>query len=96
MSLGEKAVHGLFWGYGTFVIERFASLAITIVLAVVSLLLAGGSGPLYAFMAIVGASGVVLLLLTFRIGPDEALEATSYDDGGTEAPTDDVPGPTDV
>ncbi len=70
--------------------------AITIVLAVVSLLLAGGSGPLYAFMAIVGASGVVLLLLTFRIGPDEALEATSYDDGGAEAPTDDVPGPTDV
>jgi UDP-GlcNAc:undecaprenyl-phosphate GlcNAc-1-phosphate transferase len=70
--------------------------AITIVLAVVSLLLAGGSGPLYAFMAIVGASGVVLLLLTFRIGPDEALEATTYDDGGTEAPTGDLPGPTDV
>ena len=70
--------------------------AVTIVLAVVSLLLAGGSGPLYAFMAIVGASGVVLLLLTFRIGPDEALEATTYDDGGAEAPTGDAPGPTDV
>ncbi len=32
--------------------------AITIVLAVLSLVLAGGSGPLYAFMAVVIASGV--------------------------------------
>ncbi|MEA2025611.1 MAG: hypothetical protein U9O18_02870, partial [Chloroflexota bacterium] len=53
---------------------------ITIVLAVLSLLLAGGSGPLYAFMAIVIASGIVLLLVTFRIGTDEALEASSYDE----------------
>ena len=53
--------------------------AITAVLAVVSLLLAGGSGPLYAFMAIVVASGIVLLLLTFR-GADAALEATTYED----------------
>ncbi len=53
---------------------------ITIVLAVLSLLLAGGSGPLYAFMAIVIASGIVLLLVTFRIGTDEALEASAYDD----------------
>jgi UDP-GlcNAc:undecaprenyl-phosphate/decaprenyl-phosphate GlcNAc-1-phosphate transferase len=52
--------------------------AITIVLAVLSLALAGGSGPLYAFMAVVIASGVALLLLTFRVGPDEALEALSY------------------
>jgi len=51
---------------------------ITALLAVVSLLLAGGSGPIYAFVAIVVASGIVLLLLTFR-GPDEALEATTYD-----------------
>lgn len=70
--------------------------AITIVLAVVSLLLAGGSGPLYAFMAIVVASGVVLLLLTFRIGPDEALEATTYDEKAAGAPIDDAGGPTDV
>ncbi len=53
---------------------------VTIVLAVLSLVLAGGSGPLYAFMAIVIASGVVLLLLTFRVGPDEALEAIAYED----------------
>ncbi len=52
--------------------------AITTVLAVVSLVLAGGSGPLYAFMAIVVASGILLLLVTFRIGPDDALEASSY------------------
>lgn len=52
---------------------------ITVLLAVVSLLLAGGSGPIYAFVAIVVASGIVLLLLTFR-GPDEALEASSYPD----------------
>jgi len=52
--------------------------AITIVLAVVSVLLSGGSGPIYAFMAIVVGSGIVLLLITFR-GPDAALEATTYD-----------------
>lgn len=55
--------------------------AATIALAVLSLVLAGGSGPLYAFTAIVIASGVVLLLVTFRVGPDEALEATTYDEG---------------
>ena len=49
-------------------------------LAVASIVLAGGSGPLYAFMAIVIASGVLLLLLTFRSGADEALEASSYPD----------------
>jgi UDP-GlcNAc:undecaprenyl-phosphate/decaprenyl-phosphate GlcNAc-1-phosphate transferase len=54
--------------------------AITILLAVLSLVLAGGSGPLYAFMAIVIGSGVLLLLVTFRAGPDEALEASSYPD----------------
>ena len=53
--------------------------AITIVLAVVSVLLAGGAGPIYAFLAIVVGSGIVLLVLTFR-GPDEALEATTYED----------------
>ncbi len=53
--------------------------AITAVLAVISLLLAGGSGPFYAFIAIVVASGIVLLLLTFR-GADTALEATTYED----------------
>jgi len=51
---------------------------ITTLLAVLSLVLAGGSGPLYAFMAIVIASGVLLLLVTFRVGPDDALEAASY------------------
>ena len=53
--------------------------AITAVLAVASLVLAGGPGPIYAFMAIVVGSGIVLLLLTFR-GTDEALEATTYED----------------
>jgi UDP-GlcNAc:undecaprenyl-phosphate GlcNAc-1-phosphate transferase len=53
--------------------------AITVVLAVVSLVLADGSGPLYAFMAVVIVSGLGLLLLTFRVGPDAALEATTYD-----------------
>jgi len=57
--------------------------AITAALAVVSLALAGGSGPLYAFMAIVVASGIVLLLITFR-GADEALEATTYEDEAGE------------
>jgi UDP-GlcNAc:undecaprenyl-phosphate GlcNAc-1-phosphate transferase len=54
--------------------------AISIVLAVMSLLLAGGSGPLYAFMAVVIVSGLGRLLLTFRVGPDEALEASTYDE----------------
>ena len=52
---------------------------ITAVLAVASLVLAGGPGPIYAFLAIVVGSGIVLLLLTFR-GTDEALEATTYED----------------
>jgi UDP-GlcNAc:undecaprenyl-phosphate GlcNAc-1-phosphate transferase len=51
--------------------------ALTAVLAVVSVILAGGSGPIYAFMAIVVASGIVLLVVTFR-GRDAALEASSY------------------
>ncbi len=61
--------------------------AITAVLAVLSLMLAGGSGPLYAFMAIVIASGALLLLVTFRVGPDQALEASSYpdDEGSRDA-----------
>jgi len=66
--------------------------AISISLAVLSLVLAGGSGPIYAFMAIVVASGVVLLLVTFRVGTDEALESTSYDgsdEGTSPAPDDD-------
>jgi len=54
--------------------------AITVALAVLSLVLAGGSGPLYAFMAVVIASGIGLLLLTFHAGRDEALEASSYAD----------------
>jgi UDP-GlcNAc:undecaprenyl-phosphate GlcNAc-1-phosphate transferase len=53
--------------------------AITAILAIASLLLAGGPGPIYAFIAIVVGSGIVLLLLTFR-GTDEALEATTYED----------------
>jgi UDP-GlcNAc:undecaprenyl-phosphate GlcNAc-1-phosphate transferase len=58
------------------------------VLAVTSIVLAGGSGPLYAFMAVVVGSGLLLLLLTFRGGADEALEATSYpDDDGAESST---------
>ena len=52
---------------------------ITVILAALSLVLAGGSGPLYAFMAVVIFSGIVLLLLTFRSGHDEALEASAYD-----------------
>ena len=70
---------------------------ITIVLAVVSVLLAGGAGPIYAFLAIVIGSGIVLLLLTFR-GTDEALEATTYEDAegvalpaGPEVAGDDDP-----
>jgi UDP-GlcNAc:undecaprenyl-phosphate GlcNAc-1-phosphate transferase len=51
---------------------------ITAALAVTSILLAGGSGPIYAFIGIVVGSGIVLLVITFR-GTDEALEATTYD-----------------
>jgi UDP-GlcNAc:undecaprenyl-phosphate/decaprenyl-phosphate GlcNAc-1-phosphate transferase len=58
--------------------------AITTALAVTSVLLAGGSGPIYAFMAIVVGSGLLLLIVTFR-GTDEALEATTYDDGTAAA-----------
>jgi hypothetical protein len=63
---------------------------ITIALAVLSLLLAEGSGPLYAFMAVVIASGLGLLLLTFRVGPDEALEATTYEADIESAGVDDA------
>jgi len=59
---------------------------ICIALAVTSVVLAGGSGPLYAFTAVVIGSGILLLLLTFRVGRDEALEAGSYlDDEPSEA-----------
>jgi len=54
--------------------------AICGVLAAASIVLAGGSGPLYAFMAVVIASGVLLLLLTWRAGTEQALEASSYAD----------------
>jgi UDP-GlcNAc:undecaprenyl-phosphate GlcNAc-1-phosphate transferase len=49
-------------------------------LAVMSIILAGGTGPFYAFMAVVIGSGLLLLLVTFRSGTDEALEASSYPD----------------
>jgi UDP-GlcNAc:undecaprenyl-phosphate/decaprenyl-phosphate GlcNAc-1-phosphate transferase len=58
--------------------------AICAVLAVLSLILAGGSGPLYAFMAVVVGSGLLLLLVTFRSGTEEALEASSYPDPPAE------------
>jgi hypothetical protein len=58
---------------------------------VLSLVLAESSGSMYAFMAVVIASGIGLLLLTFRAGPDGALEATTYDEdppgkGGQRGP----------
>ena len=52
----------------------------TAALAVLSLVLARGPGPLYAFVLVVIGSGVVLLVLTFRAGRDDALEAGSYPD----------------
>jgi UDP-GlcNAc:undecaprenyl-phosphate GlcNAc-1-phosphate transferase len=54
---------------------------ICVVLAVLSVVLAGGSGPLYAFMAIVIAFGLGLFLVTLRSGSEEALDASSYPDG---------------
>jgi UDP-GlcNAc:undecaprenyl-phosphate GlcNAc-1-phosphate transferase len=54
--------------------------ALTTVLAVMAIALAGGSGPLYAFMAVVVGSGLVLLLVTYRSGAEQALEAASYED----------------
>ncbi len=54
--------------------------AITAILAVLSLVLAESSGSMYAFTAVVIASGIGLLLLTFRAGRDQALEATTYDE----------------
>jgi UDP-GlcNAc:undecaprenyl-phosphate GlcNAc-1-phosphate transferase len=57
--------------------------AITTLLAITSVLLAGGSGPIYAFMAIVIISGLLLLVITFR-GTDEALEATTYDESAAD------------
>jgi UDP-GlcNAc:undecaprenyl-phosphate GlcNAc-1-phosphate transferase len=61
--------------------------AICAALAITSIVLAGGSGPLYAFLAVIIASGLLLLLLTFRSGADEALEASSYPDEGPVAPS---------
>jgi len=61
--------------------------AVTAALAALSLLLAGGSGPLYAFMAVVIGSGLLLLMLTFRVGKDEALEARSYPDVAGPGPS---------
>jgi hypothetical protein len=58
-----------------------------------SIVLAGGSGPLYAFLAVVIASGLLLLLITFRSGADEALVASSYPDG--EAAPSSAAGPDD-
>jgi len=55
--------------------------AMSAVLAILSIALAGGSGPLYAFMAVVVGSGLVLLLVTYRSGAEQALEALSYEDG---------------
>jgi UDP-GlcNAc:undecaprenyl-phosphate GlcNAc-1-phosphate transferase len=65
---------------------------ICIVLAVLSIVLAGGSGPLYAFTAIVIAFGLGLFLVTLRGGSEEALDADSYPDGEPvdEAPRDGV------
>ncbi len=60
-------------------------------LGVASIVLAGGSGPLYAFMGIVVASGLLLLLLTFRSGADEALEASSYPDDEPAPPASMAP-----
>ncbi len=54
--------------------------AICALLALLSIVLAGGAGPLYAFLAVVVGSGLLLLLVTFRSGADEALEASSYPD----------------
>ena len=54
--------------------------ALSATLAVLSIALAGGSGPLYAFMAVVVGSGLVLLLVTYRAGAERALEAASYED----------------
>jgi UDP-GlcNAc:undecaprenyl-phosphate GlcNAc-1-phosphate transferase len=61
--------------------------AICAALAVASIVLAGGSGPLYAFLAVIIGSGLLLLLLTFRSGADEALEASSYPDEEPVAPS---------
>jgi UDP-GlcNAc:undecaprenyl-phosphate GlcNAc-1-phosphate transferase len=62
--------------------------AICAALAAASIVLAGGSGPLYAFLAVVVGSGLLLLLVTFRSGTDEALEASSYPDSeGTATPS---------
>jgi UDP-GlcNAc:undecaprenyl-phosphate GlcNAc-1-phosphate transferase len=57
-------------------------------LGLASIVLAGGSGPLYAFMGMVIASGLLLLLLTIRSGAEQALEASSYpEEGSVQLPT---------
>jgi UDP-GlcNAc:undecaprenyl-phosphate GlcNAc-1-phosphate transferase len=59
--------------------------AICIALAISGVMLSGGSGPIYAFVGIVVASGLLLLALTWRTtGTDDALEATSYPDDESE------------
>jgi UDP-GlcNAc:undecaprenyl-phosphate GlcNAc-1-phosphate transferase len=54
--------------------------ALSAILAVLGIVLAGGSGPLYAFLAVVVGSGLVLVILTHRSGAEEALEAASYEE----------------
>jgi UDP-GlcNAc:undecaprenyl-phosphate/decaprenyl-phosphate GlcNAc-1-phosphate transferase len=53
---------------------------ICIALAVASLLMARGAGPLYGFVAVLVASGLLLLLVAARSGGDQALEASSYEE----------------
>ncbi len=53
---------------------------ICIALAVSSLLMARGAGPLYGFLAVLVASGLLLLLVAVRSGGDQALDASSYEE----------------
>ena len=54
--------------------------ALTVVLALLGFVLSGGSDVLYAFLGIVVGFGLLIYLLTWRSGREEALEASSYPD----------------
>ena len=49
------------------------------------MVLAGGAAPLYAFVGILVGFGLIIYLLTWRSGREEALEASSYPED--EAPS---------
>ena len=56
---------------------------LTVALAILGFALSGGSEVLYAFLGVLVGFGLLIYLLTWRSGREEALEASSYPDDET-------------